>query len=339
MTKTTKTVLIVLAVLAGLSCLCSGGCLLLGLKSGGGSGPVASADDDASAPPPSVPLTGDRQRWGGYSFIPPPGMTAALGPDGMQLQHPRGQAACTIVLLPQRPAEGALDAQALAVVRQAFAADFAGLVDEYRNSDVLAFQLRGVTSRGWEYVELPKFFLRLRDGREADVTARALVFKVGSTVAPILGLEAGGNDCLGGLGDHGERWLKLFYSLDFPDAPRSQQNALAASLVGTWRTVSSSGAVLTEYLADGSFRSTGGFRTTTEVTPTLEKQTTTTWTGGGRWSVHGDLLTTTPEGRPASTAWFRLVRGAKSSGGDRLQLRSLEVGVDGAPFEGQLTRE
>lgn len=339
MTKTTKTVLIVLAGVLGLACLCSGGGLLLGLGSSARGGGGQTAADDSSGPPPNIALTGDRQQWGGYSFIPPPGMTAAVGPDGMQLQHPDGQGACSIVLLPQRPAEGALEAQVLAIAQQTFAADTAGLVDEYGDAALLDFQLRGVTSRGWEYVELPNFYLRLRSGEQANLRVRALLLKVGSTVAPIIGMESGGDNCLGELGDHGHRWLRLFYSLDFPDAPRGPDNALAGALVGRWEAVSSSSALLEEYLADGTYRTTGGYRTTREVTPTLDKETTTTWTGGGRWEVHGDRLTTTPEGRATTTNWFRVVRGARSSGGDKLQLRTFNVGIDGVPYEGLVRRE
>lgn len=331
MTKTNKTILIVLAA-AG-SCCLWGSCLALVTRSDSSSGPAA---DDSSLPAPGFTLDGPRQTCGDYSFITPPGMTAAAYTDGCGLAMPTagGEAACMMVMLPSRPAEAALDAQAQAILLGYFAANFSGVRDTFGGSNPLNFQQRGVSGRGWEFVELPPFMMLDKQGMPTNATARIMLIKVGAKAFPIVGFDGNARHCLDEYGDRAYRWLRLYYSLELPGAEAG--NALAQKVVGDWSLASSNGVVMETYTAEGRYKSTSGTRTVTDLTPTTVKETTHTFFGDGRYLVHGDRLTHLPDnGKPATTQWVRVVTEPNSStpSGWLTTLYQLKLGYDGAPYE------
>lgn len=309
MSREVKLALAAFVALA-LSCLVGGTCLiaagLLGASTaepgpGTGEGPPSPALP--SGLQPSVILEGERQTWGGYVYVVPPGMTAAAAPDGLLLQR-TGQDACTIVLLPLRPAEGALEAQALDLLTRFFAAKYSGYRDPYGGSAPLQFQRKGTTGSGRAFVELPGLTPLDAQGQTVDGLVRALALRVGEQVAGVIGIEGPGRGLDEGA-DHGHRWLRLLYSLDFPGAPAAARDA-SPDVVGTWLSASASGAVSETYAADGRFLSGAGFRTTRDVGPTTIEEKTTTWAGEGTWEVHGDLLTVRRAGGKVETNWFRV---------------------------------
>jgi hypothetical protein len=325
-TRSTKIVLAVVAGLVGLGMTC---CLTTLLLSGAASSEAEAEAAAADVPAPEVTISGARQDWAGATFIIPEGMQLAQGPDGLQLTHPVGEAACTMVLLPRQPARGALEQQALEVVQATFAKDFAGVIDEFGGERVLDGRLFG-TLGSVDYVELPKLLLRTRENREADVLVRALLFRVGDEVAPIVGFEVGRNRCL-----EGGAWLRLFHSLQFPGSPRDADDAMAQVLTGSWSMATSQAGLVEEFRADGSFIVGGATRSAHSVSETREQVTTTTWANGGRWAVHGAWLTSSAAGTPGKTSWFRVVRDARG----QLELRRFGIGYDGALYEGRLRKD
>jgi hypothetical protein len=337
MSKTTKTVLLVLGGIAALGCLCSGGCLALGLA---GSNAATSEDTGAAtagdAPAPTIPLSGTRTTWGGYSVVVPPGMTSAVGPDGLQLQQGGlANGACTIVLLPQEPASGAPDAQAFAIVTRYFQGKATGFLGEYTGRDVYSGQERGTSARGFDWVELPELWPLGANGGQLDARVRILLVQLGAKVAPIVGLETGGAKCLT---TKDWAWLRVFHTLEFPEA--GLKAGASAPVVGTWSLASSSAASSTEYRSDGTYLAAGGMRTTVAISDTRERQTDRTWAGDGTWSAHGERLTVTPKGQPSKTEWFRVVRMQNQSApeGWLVELRTFGLSVDGTPYEGGLRR-
>lgn len=337
MSKTNKTLLVVLA-LAG-SCCLWGSCLALLSRGGSAAG---AASDDATLPPAGFTLDGPRQTCGDYSFITPPGMTAGAYTDGCGLAMPTsaGEAACLMVMLPARAAEGALDAQALAIMLGYFQANYSGVRDTFGGSDPLHFQERGVSGRGWEFVEIPPFMLLTKEGMPTNATARILLIKVGGKVFPIIGFDGNGRHCLDQYGDRQYRWLRLYYSLELAGAEGG--NPLAKAIVGTWSSTGSLGHVGETYTEEGRYQSTSATRTLTELNATTVKETTRAYFGDGRYVVHGDLLTHLPDnGKPATTQWVRITTQPNSStpSGWLTTLYQMKLGYDGAPYELDLRAE
>ncbi len=335
MSKTTKTVLVVLAVLAGLGCLCSGGCMALGLA---GAGAVGGADDALHEP--TIALTGSRTSWGGYSLLAPPGMSPAIGPDGLQLKQaglPSGT--CSIVLLPQEAASGAPDAQALAIVGRYFAGTATGFRGQYTGPDPYSGQERGTSARGFEWVELPELWPTGENGQMLDARVRIMLVLLGAKVAPIVGLETGEAHCLMSGRDSPHQWLRLFYSLEFPEAGLSPADP-AAQVVGRWSLASSSAAVSREYRADGTALFAAGARTTVEISNTRVRETDRTFARDGTWRVSGDRLVVSSDARPAETRWFRVVkvRNTSAQSGWLTELRDFDLGSDGKPYESGLRK-
>jgi hypothetical protein len=334
MSKMSKSVLVVFAVFAGLGALAAG-CTAPGPSEAPATGEPPTG---AAGPAPTIPISGSRTAWGGYSVIAPPGMTPAIGPDGLQIKRSGAQGGdCTIVLLPQEPASGLPDAQAFTIATRYFQGTASGFLGPHTGPDPYSGQERGVSARGFEWVELPELWPLGPNGQMLNAKVRIMLVLLGAKVAPIVGIETGDARCLS-MG--GECWLQLFYSLDFPDAGLKATSQNAAQVAGTWSIASASGAVMMEYLPDGGYRSAVGSRTSVEISDTRERETDRTWANGGRWSVQGDLLTQQPEGRPLKTTWFRIVRERNTSvpSGWITQLRTFDLGQDGKPYEGSLMR-
>jgi hypothetical protein len=336
MNKTTKVVLIVLAAVGVLSCTCLLGVMALGAAGAAAvsGGARAGADlSDSDLPKPSFELQGARQRWSEYSFQVPPGMTGAAYTDGYGLTV----GPCSITLLKLRPAEGALDAQALSIMKDFLKDKVGSFRDEYGHDRPLDFQQRGVSGRGWEYVEIPPTAMVGKDGMPMEGSAQLLLAKVGDKVAPVIGLDAQSAGCLGGPRDTDFRWRSLFYSLEFPEQSAPSANPLGQQVVGTWRIGGGNTLLENTYQADGRYKHASAYQTAREISNTRVLETTHGVFGDGKWVVRGDRLTEVPdkEGSKASTAWLRIVSipNSATKTGWLTRLYRLELSSEGKPYE------
>jgi hypothetical protein len=216
-----------------------------------------------------------------------------------------------------------------------FAANYGGVRDTFGGSNPLNFQQRGVSGRGWEFVDVPPVTLLSKEGMPTTATARIMLIKAGADAFPIVGVDVNARHCLDEFGDKAFRWQRLYYSLELKGAAPAD-NPLAKAVVGDWKLGSSTGVSMDTFTADGRYKSTSGTRTYSDWTPTTVKETTHTYFGDGRYEVHGDRLTLIPDnGQPATTQWVRVVTEPNSAtpSGWLTTLYQLKLGYEGVPYE------
>jgi hypothetical protein len=232
---------------------------------------------------------------GAVGYIAPVGWTVKDTGDGMTLlTGPDDRTEpCVIVMFPPLPALNDLAAQGVDLVAQTKAKLFANLgpFQDDRGRDVRETREEGVSTRGWEYVDLLGQFGG--DGiLNGNVKVRVLVARIGDQVLQIMGLTKTAR-CLGNLAwRDNATWALLFHSLQLPGYT-GESRQLAQQLVGTWTISGSRAGVTQTYASNGRFGSVAVYQSyelSSRADTVLEVNRS--WQGDGPYTVHGDRLHT-----------------------------------------------
>jgi hypothetical protein len=303
---------------------------------------AGDAPPSAPLPEPETGSLGTPQTWQDYSFIPPPGWTTQIFPDGVFMQAPPTQQtgeSTFIAMMPLRKAEGDLANQALAIVRGFFAQKFIGYVSYiYGHQNNLLEQMeRGVTGDGWRFVEVNLSPI-LQDGKYTTHLVRVLLIQVGNQVAPVIAYDNGIrlDNPVSGKG----AWPLFYFGLTFPKLAGPGPGAAYDQLVGTWGAGGTNSMLEETFGKEGAYSSMAGHQTYHDISSTQVLERTRGWFGEGRYVVQGNRLTVWSNGGKPATHYFRLAEQSNSAvpSGWIWKLRQLNRSIDGQNYEFTSTR-
>ncbi len=305
---------------------------------GGGGGGGNGGGGGANLPAPSPGLTGTRETWREVSFITPPGMTKTARTDGLQFQDANN---CAFYVLPERPPEADLAAQASSVLFALVGSGFIGLHDEFGGTNGFA-NWRGLTPEGFPYL-IVRGYLVNTAGKDT-AWARSMLVNLGSTVVPIVGL--GEKVCFEDTISGTRLDFDWFYhSLQFPNATPPASPSLPSQLIGKWRIWGSNYFIGKTFAANGHYANATGSQTYSQVSSTEVLQTTTTFFGDGTYEAHQDRLTRTPASGPKAgvteTHLFNIIEEENSANptGWLPSLHEISTTIDGATYSSMLRRD
>jgi hypothetical protein len=304
---------------------------------------ASSAAAPASAPPPAAassagapasapgPATLDD-----YIFTAPAGWNAKRTPDGIILESPLlgTSEKCFISLWRMQPASADLVAD---VIRA-----FGGVWGSYevrdrdgRGGDLPPVLLRGTSGQGWDYAIL-KRAIGPR-GSPENRLAFVLVAKLNDRLAVISGLSKDSlvSACFGEL--QANVWPRFFYSLSFRNWTPSgdQAAALRRRMAGVWIGGGATAASRFVFSANGRYGGSAASQQYNAINSREVLTTTTAFFGDGAYSVRGNSITLTPNGRAAENGFIRVEQESKDGGrswADWLYLLRTS-GINGQEYE------
>jgi len=304
---------------------------------------ASSAPLPASAPPPAAagsagatasapgPATLDD-----YIFTAPAGWNAKRTPDGIILESPLlgTSEKCFIFLWSMQPAGPDL----VTDVNRAFA----GVWGSYelrdrdgRGGDMPPVLLRGTSGQGWDYAML-KRGIGPRGSPETRL-GFVLVAKLNDRLAVISGLSKDTlvSACFGEL--QANLWPRFFYSLSFRNwtPPGDQAAAMRRRMAGVWIGGGATAASRFVFSANGRYGGSAASQQYNAINSREVLTTTTAFFGDGAYSLRGNSITLTPNGRVPENGFVRVEQESKDGGrswADWLYLLRTSA-VDGKEYE------
>jgi len=271
---------------------------------GGADDAVAGAASLGEFPAPKVALLGQRQTFGSYSFIVPPGLTGAEDQGVFVMSKPDDQPLCLLYLFPPMPGEQDRPAQALDILAQATAVLDPTLALS-THVDPLEFYRRGLAGNGWDYVNLHVDLVSAQDQTPVGVAAQVTLVNLGEQVAPIVAYESVDGRCLS-TNAKVITLPMLYHSLEFSGLGAASRDALGSALLGKWELHLYQYFTSYVYAANGRYANFGALDEIVAVSLSDVLVKTTTFGGDGAFVVQANQLGRFPDGKPGSSVIFRL---------------------------------
>jgi hypothetical protein len=211
---------------------------------------------------------------------------------------------CQLTLLPLRPVGRPLQEDAIGTFREMFRAD--PLTTYPSGAPIMT---SGISAQGWEYFIIRK----LVGGQEGEARATGvtlLLAKIANQVATIVGTSKDFlfSACFSEL--NGDAWPGFFYSLRFENARPSGQegDAIRQRLTGNWVTATANLGLSYQFQADGHYASVGSVRSR------VTDQAVQASSGGGSYSMEGNILVLRGDDNRRQIQLFRVARVSRDSG-------------------------
>ena len=281
---------------------------LVGCGGGGGgdsADPASGANGTvipATVPAATVVPLGTPLQWSIYQVTVPPTMTATDNGHYLALD----KAGCRITLWTPDATRADLSAQALETLKAGFndPQTWSGLVGEMAASPLEeSYHRKGITAGGWPFVELRAQLLNPRGVRTGE-HVRILLVDVGGQAAAMIGYQTA-RGCLDEVLDPYE-FVMLSYSMSFPGST-GDPAAMRQALVGGWFGSTNGGQAWSDvFAANSQYSNLFGLQSYQQISPTLIRESFSTWQGNGQWTANGNQLTVWPASGAASTVYFRI---------------------------------
>lgn len=336
--------------------------LLLAACGGGGSGGDNAAHWDA--PAPSATPTGERLGWEFATSNTTTQKLAFTMPDGLAIKQDGSNGVvtmegnngkpttdlyygeCRIALVNVTNDKGlTLDNLALETLNKEFLsehfkdsnqnifgdnpANWSEIVSSWGANSILedSYHLQGLSGEGWPYVEL-QGRLQRAGGAALYENVRILLAQLNNNqYAAMIGYDYRYNLCLDfGANDAG-KWLKLVYSLSFPEYQAADPDALRKKLFGGWYGTYTAPTYTTHwshvFSANGNDLSEESISVYTPISNTsLVYETSSTWTGNGKWQLNNGKLSIWTNLQQPVTNYIRYFQSWNQSAWD-INLRTL----------------
>ena len=268
----------------------------------GGGAPVTAAAPAAPAPAPSAPAAGSADD---VRFDVPAGWSR----NGNTLVSPTG--ACTLTVFAPSPSGKSIEDD----VDAAFSQAVAGWQRANDTGGAYEKLAKGVSADGWEYYKADAFLTRpANNGPDAfakiELFAFAFAARLDGTTAIVIGTRKDSSAIMttAAIASNTPLCLDEYLSPDWPDffhslhfrtwKPRGKE--LARHVVGKWWSASQSGAVGYAFAANGRYTSVAGWESFRRIDAVTIEETTTGFTGTGKYRLDGDTLVMTPDkGKPS----------------------------------------
>jgi hypothetical protein len=248
---------------------------------------------------------GDAFSWKGVSLRIPPGWTQQTYDDGFVMRS-SGPKACEIWILDPRDAassEAALYVQLMDAAKSLLPEGSKTLVADY-SDDPLDNRYRGIGGVGWPFVGLSVHYV---NGNGA--TGKPYLAKFGTKTVPVIPIQPVGEKCLDYYGDNDNVLANVWYTIRYEGASKVNESNYAKAILGTWSSVSTSGAIVRSYHESGEFFS--GFRIETKGFDPVSGSAEYTY------KVIDDVIATFPkkasDTRKALSNYMRIYEEANSS--------------------------
>ena len=273
--------------------------------------PPQAAPAVAAAVPPSTegvpsPSTGAAEV-NGMSFTPPRGWARGARADAVVYTsppYPNTGERCELAILPMRKGSGDLLRDALAAFQGIFRADpMRGYPED------LPFLVRGTSPLGWPYATIQKTLGPAGEGGPGIILFVAGVEDQIATVfttskRPLV------SQCFGEA--FPSEWPAFFNSLRFKGVkPAVSDTEMRTKLAGSWTATGGSALIRYTLAANGRYASGSAIGHAQRVSATEVLYTTTGFRGDGAWTVKGQSLTLSPDGRAPEPGVFRLEQESK----------------------------
>jgi hypothetical protein len=299
--------------------------------------PAASSAPPASSAGASANVSGPATL-NDYIFAAPAGWAAKRNPDSIILESPLlgTSEKCFIFFWPMYPAGPDLDL--VAEANRFFAGAWGGY--EIRNrdgrgGDMPPVIVRGTSGQGWDYV-IVKRGIGPRGSPETRL-GFALAARLGDRLALISGLSKDPlvSACFGEL--QASLWPRFFYSLSFRSWTPSgdQAAAMRRRIAGVWIGGGATAADRMVFSGNGRY---GGASASQQYNVLNSREiltTTTAFFGDGAYSLRGNSITLSPNGRAPESGFIRLEEESKDEG--RTWVETLYLlrtsAVDGKEYE------
>lgn len=271
---------------------------------------LVSPEGAASAPPATEgapgPSTGGAEV-GGISFTPPRGWNRTTRADAVVYvspPYPNTGERCELAILPIRRGSGNLLQDALGAFQGLFRAD---PMRGYPEDPPLV--VRGTSPLGWPYVTIHKTLGPAGEGGPGIIL---FVAGVGDQLATVFTTSKRPlvSQCFGEA--FPSEWPGFFNSLRFKAVkPTASDAEMRTKLAGSWTATGSRVLIRYTLAANGRYASGSAIGYSQRVSPTEVMYTTTGFRGDGAWTVKGQSLTLSPDGRPPEPGVFRLEQESK----------------------------
>ena len=278
--------------------------------------PPQGAPAIAGAGPPAAPApatdsgatsSGGAAEAGGMAFTPPRGWSRTTRADAVVYvspPYPNTGERCELAILPMRKGSGDLLRDALGAFQGLFRAD---PMRGYPEDPPLL--IKGTSPLGWPYVTLHKTLGPAGEGGPGIIL---LVAGVGDQIATVFTTSKRPlvSQCFGEA--FPSEWPGFFNSLRFKGVKPAVSDAeMKTKLAGSWTATGSSVLIRYTLAANGRYASGSAIGYAQRVSPTEVMYTTTGFRGDGAWTVKGQSLTLSPDGRPPVPGVFRLEQESK----------------------------
>ncbi len=267
-----------------------------------------------------------------YIYAAPQGWTTTPYPDGIVIRSPVSNTGekCLITLWPMRPAGNDLAGDANAIFGEVFR-DF-----EPRATDTPPSMSRGVSAQGWEYL-IVKRGMGVR-GNPQDLFGFLMVAKLGDRVAAVSGASKDPlvSSCFGLILT--DVWPRFFYSLQFRNwNPPSGIGPLAQRIPGVWMAVTATAGDRFVFAPNGRYAGASAAQRYARISSTEILRVTDAYFGDGTYTIRGNQITLTPDGRTRNreTGFVRIEQESKDWGRtwvEKFYLLRISA-VDGREYE------
>jgi hypothetical protein len=276
---------------------------------GGAAAAMAAAAPAGPATPDtamSAPAGGSAEA-AGISFTPPRGWARTTRADAVVYvspPYPNTGEKCELGILPMRPGSGDLLRDAMAAFQGLFRGDpMRGYPEEEPQL------VRGTSPLGWSYASIQKTPGPMGEGGPGLFV---FVAGVGDQAATIFTTSKRPlvSQCFGEA--FPSEWPPFFNSLRFKGVKPAMSDAeMKNKLAGSWTATGA--RVLLRYTlsTNGRYASGSAVGNVSRVSPTEVVFTTTGFRGDGAWTVKGQNLTLSPDGRAPEPGVFRLEQDSK----------------------------
>jgi hypothetical protein len=285
--------------------------------------PVASsAQPAASAPPPAAASSAGAQASApgpatldDYIFTAPAGWNAKRTPDGIVLESPLlgTSEKCFLSFWPMQQAGPDLVNDAVRLFGVVWGG-FEVRDRDGRGGDMPPLLVRGTSGQGWDYAIL-KRGIGPRGSPETRL-GFVLVAKLSDRLAVISGLSKDPlvSACFGEL--QANLWPRFFYGLSFRNWTPSgdQAAALRRRMAGVWMGGGATAASRFVFSANGRYGGSAASQQYSAVNSREVLTTTTAFFGDGAYSVRGNSITLTPNGRAPEKGFIRVEQESKDGG-------------------------
>ncbi len=269
--------------------------------------PAVAAAGPATATESLAPPPGGAAEVGGMAFTAPRGWSRTTRADAVVYvspPYPNTGERCELAILPMRKGSGDLLRDALGAFQGLFRSD---PMRGYPEDPPLL--IRGTSPLGWPYVTLHKTLGPAGEGGPGIIL---FVAGVGDQIATVFTTSKRPlvSQCFGEA--FPSEWPGFFNSLRFKGVKPAVSDAdMKTKLVGSWNATGSSVLIRYTLAANGRYASGSAIGYAQRVSATEVMYTTTGFRGDGAWTVKGQSLTISPDGRPPEPGVFRLEQESK----------------------------